>query len=469
MPRDTRPLGPQAMTRRQFLRILGVAGAGAVVTGLALRPSRREPNLPAASALPRTLLSNHGSSRATGYANSNKIVTVGSKTHVAWLDATSEGFVVRIRTFDQTRSAWSPPTTVGGAVDNHGGPALAVDGDGYLHIAYGPHAHPMRYRRSKNPNDASEWGDEIEFGKLTTYPTLMVGADNTLYLTCRSADTKTDTYNGQVELWTKRSGEAWAGPRVLVRSRYPGYTHFGESVAWGPDHRTIHLACRIHEINDPKGYGRIQTIGYMVSYDAGRTWRTSGGEVLDLPVTADTIEVIASGGVDRGRILQAGSISVGADGTPYIPYSIQENNTGTCVLARNRHGRRWEQITLNRYLPTELDAWQVCYADGAFVDSAGQLTVVATIQSVRADERGRTNLVAWGHPTNEIVRFLAPNWASPFTCDLVSGLDSSIPQWLANVERSTGFNRVEKPNLLYTAGMPGSTNSELLTTRVYYV
>ena len=89
--------------------------------------------------------------------------------------------------------------TVGEAYDNHGGPALSVDSEGYLHIVYHPHHHPMRYRRSNRPHDSSEWEDEVLFGDRLTYPTLMCGPDNTLILTARRS------YPGERE-WEVRAG-----------------------------------------------------------------------------------------------------------------------------------------------------------------------------------------------------------------------------------------------------------------------
>ena len=47
----------------------------------------REPGLRVASV---KLLSEKGSTRSTRYSTANKIVTVGGKTHVAWLDSVSQ-------------------------------------------------------------------------------------------------------------------------------------------------------------------------------------------------------------------------------------------------------------------------------------------------------------------------------------------------------------------------------------------
>ncbi len=119
------------------------------------------------------LLSREGSGRATGYAEANKIVTVGLRTHLAWLDSPKTGFKVRIQTLDHQLGVWSPVYEIGEAHDNHGGPALTRDEEGYLHLVYFPHHHSMRYRQSSRPNDASEWTEEIRFGENLTYPTLL--------------------------------------------------------------------------------------------------------------------------------------------------------------------------------------------------------------------------------------------------------------------------------------------------------
>jgi len=125
------------------------------------------------SSPPLYTLSHNGCGRATGYAESNKIVTIGEKTHAVWLDSEGDKFLVRVRTLDRETETWSPVYTVGEAHDNHGGPALTADSAGHLHIVYFPHHHPFRYRRSVRPNDASEWADEILFGKLCTYSSLV--------------------------------------------------------------------------------------------------------------------------------------------------------------------------------------------------------------------------------------------------------------------------------------------------------
>jgi len=250
----------------------------------------------------RFLLSQEGSGRATGYVESSKIVTIGHKTHVAWLDANASGFWVRVRTLDRSTGEWSPTVTVGEGQDNHAGPGLIADSQGYLHIVYYPHHRPFRYRQSVRPNDISEWTPEIQFAESMSYPVMLCTADDTIILTGRRYYEAIDHLN-EMELWKKPAGGSWEKQGVIMRSRYLDYVHFQESTAWGPDGQTIHLSCRIYETNPVKGQKPIETRGYLVSPDQGKTWTHSDGTPVTLPATAATVEVLDRGGEDTGRTL----------------------------------------------------------------------------------------------------------------------------------------------------------------------
>ena len=82
------------------------------------------------------LLSTTGSNRATAYIMGNKVVTLAGKTHVVWTDAIAQTCG---RTFDHATGQWGATVRIGEGVDNHNTPALTVDREGRLHIAYGPH------------------------------------------------------------------------------------------------------------------------------------------------------------------------------------------------------------------------------------------------------------------------------------------------------------------------------------------
>lgn len=177
------------MLRRDFLVSLATGATGAVASGGRLADVLAEP-LRADTGF---LLSETGCSAATAHPAANKIVTVDE------------------------------------AFDNHGGPALAVDSQGFLHAVYYPHHHPFRYRRSVRPNDASAWEEETSFGERCTYPSLVCGRDDTLYVACREKGGPEWVMN----LYTKPPHQDWRPlhrPRSAPRcpatptftSRWPG-------------------------------------------------------------------------------------------------------------------------------------------------------------------------------------------------------------------------------------------------------
>ena len=414
------------------------------------------------------LISKQGCGRATAYSNANKIISAKRKTHVSWIDSPSEGFRVRVATFDKKTRKWSPTYTVGEAKDNHGGPALTIDSEGYLHIAYFPHVGSFCYRRSKYPYDVSEWEQEIKFGERLTYPSMICGVDNTLYLTARRSVKDQPSY---VELWEKKLGQNWYCVGPVMHSRYKGYAHFGESLTWGPDQKTIHLSCRFHEKSDKKAYGRLQTVGYMKSEDFGRTWKHSDGSLIEQPITVDTIETIAHGGVDFNKTLRAGCMAVSPTGNPYVIYSTATNETMTFGSSREKGETwlriadmkgSWDRICLNDYLPTEWKSFNLTMPGGISFDEMGRLHGVCTLQTGMHNEKN------WSDPTNEIIAFTIMG-KFDFKFRSISNFDPQISHWLPNIERSTGHNIVSsRPGIIFTGGSPGKSSTDLLENSVYY-
>ena len=440
------------MRRRDFLETLASGTAGATLLGpLAARACAGAQEL----AKPFRL-SRHGCGRATGYAETNKIVTLGGKTHVTWLDSEGEGFWVRVRTLDHAGGAWSETYTVGEAHDNHGGPALAVDGQGFLHVVYYPHHHPFRYRRSLRPNDASAWGEESQFGKRCTYPTLVCAPDDTLYLTCRESDRQPWVAN----LYTKRPDGPWQGPTAVLRAEQQGYSHFQEALSWGPDHRTLHLSCRIYD-GKP---GRPRVVGYLRSPDFGKTWQRGDGTPVELPATAKTVTAIAEGSEPGGASLRCGSIAVDAAGKPHVLFSASSApDPISAWIASPDDSGTWRRRPVLDELAGPLAGRRLTMAGGLTIAPDGRMFVV--LQALEAPPGSDT----WGHASNEIVWLESPDGGRTFTARLASTPDADRAHWLPSIERPTGHNRVTVPGLIYTGGPPGERNTDALANEVYWV
>ncbi|MBN1341975.1 MAG: BNR-4 repeat-containing protein [Phycisphaerae bacterium] len=440
------------MRRRDFLKDVAAGAAGVSMLGgggsalLAREAAQAQP----------FLLSDHGCGRATGYAETNKIVTVGDKTHVTWLDSVDDGFRVRIRTLDRKTSQWSPIVTIGKAFDNHGGPALTVDAKGYLHIVYYPHHHPFRYRRSTHPNDASAWDNEIQFGKKCTYPTLVCGPDDTLYLTCRESGDKTKPW--VVSLYVKRPGKDWQGPRTIMRSDKTGYSHFQEALAWGPDHRTLHLSTRMYSGD------HAHTVGYMASPDYGKTWQTPDGKPIELPATRATVSAIAHDRDKKLPGLRCGSIAVDPKGTPHVLYSAGGLRPAEAWIASLGKDAQWRYRPLLPHIQQRLPNWCAFMPGGLTIGADGRWCIALTGNPIEPD-KGQ----GWGGTKNEILWLESSDAGESFTTRIVSKIDPNVGHWMPSIERPTGHNRVARPGLMYLAGDRGKKNTDILSNGVFWV
>ena len=430
------------MDRRNAMAVLAGGSLSLADAGFALSAAPKR-------AVHSTMrLSQHGSGRATAYAEANKIVTVGEKTHVTWLDSVQDGFRVRIRTLDRRSGQWSQTWTVGPAHDNHGGPTLTVDSRGHLHVVYFPHHNPFRYRSSLKPNDASAWSDEVQFGRKLTYPTLVCGPDDTLYLTARRSHARMPW---TVEMWKKPVGKAWEMVGTILRSRAGGYSHFQEALAWGPDHKRLHLSVRIYENG-----GSVEVVGYMFSDDFGKTWRGRNGRVIEQPVSAETIDVIASGGRVEGKSShKCGTISVTADGQPVIVYSASSSPGAEMIVATPDGKSAWSRHGLASAVAGQWPDWRIGPAAEVSINRQGTMYVLATMAS-----EGK----------NGVALISSKDLGRTIKLERPAAGVKQAKKWLANLERVTGHHRVDgRPGLIFTAGTRGKGNTDILSNDVFWV
>ncbi len=410
------------------------------------------------------LLSHEGSGRATAYLESGKIITFQGRTHVTWLDTPPEGFRIKIRTLNHASGQWSQTWTIGEAADNHGGPALTVDAAGYLHVVYYSHHNPFRYHRSVRPNDASEWGPMEEFGLHLTYPTLLCAKDGTLILSARHSFEKKPW---ELETWTKRPGMAWTYGGPVLASRALGYSQFGASMAWAPDHERLFLSFRIYELPDydTEGLGAkaVTAVGCITSLDGGKTWAKIDGTPLELPATIDTLDNIVTCRSTEGRIADNGSMAVSPAGVPHLTYDLRTQEAAETYLATPLPAGGWRHLQLNRFLPAALRDHAMIHHGGVVFNAAGQPIVVSTVQQHNYGED------FWAHPSMEIVQFTSHDDGRTFTGKLLTEPDPAEPHWLPNLEKPTGFNEVTAhPGVIYTAGSSGSGLGDMLSNKVWW-
>jgi hypothetical protein len=404
-------------------------------------------------------ISHTGSGRATAYSEANKIVTFGTKTHASWLDVGKEGFRVHIRTLDHVTNRWSETFTVGEGHDNHGGPALTVDSKGYLHVIYFAHNLPMRYRKSLRPNDASAWTDYVEVGAQVSYPTLVCGADDTLYLTCRSYS-KTEPWTCQ--LFTKPVDGPWDEGRALLRASEPGYAQFMDAMAWSADHKTLHLSCWFY--GEKPGIGR--TVGYLKSEDQGKTWTRRDGTPVTLPATADTVEVVAQADAAAEQGLRGSRFALAPDDTPFVLWSDYAPRPQQGWLSFPDATGAWQATNLNTFLPPAFADWGLLTPGGVTFDKGGKIFVALCLIRPKepADPASRI------HPAQDIAMFRSDDGGRTFTGEVPPATKDTRNRWLPNLEAPTGHNRIKgAPSLIFTEGERGSSTDDVVANTVHWM
>ena len=405
------------------------------------------------------VLSEYGCGRATAYSEFNKIVTIGNKTHVSWLDSVDGQFLVKIRTLDKNTGQWSPTYAVGEAFDNHGGPSLTADSSGYLHIVYHPHHHPFRYRRSLRPNDASEWTEEISFGTTCTYSSLICLPDDTLVLACRESSKQ----RWKLNLYDKPADSMWRGPRTILHGQArSGYTRWQAALAIGPDNKTIHMSFMLYEQAIRKiGYA----VGYLRSADRERTWQRSDGTLVDLPATPETIDVVAgAGNADGPANFRPGNIAVDSNGAPWLIYCRMDCQPFDTWIARPDGKGGWRSISL---LPSIQRQWprRAVKTPGSIVFGRdGKMYIAVTTVDMSVEDES----AQWGHPSAEIALLVSKDQGLTFEVFGISSPDPLAPNWLPNLERPTSPQPAGVPSLIYTHGLRGQNNKEIMSNKVIW-
>lgn len=434
----------------------------------------------------QALLSSCGSERATS-GNGSKIITYEGKTHVAWQNSTAEGYFARVRTFDHKTGRWSKTTTLGKGADNHCRPTLTIDSKGHLHAIIGGHHTGLQYRRSLRPNDASEWTEVVSFGK-TTYPVLICGPDDTLYLTGRH-----DANWKGLDLYVKPPGQPWQRRGLLVQKgkKYKWYGAYHNALVWGPDHKTLHLSTGFFEGKQPpkeargderrRWSGHHQAVGYMQSRDFGKTWQRADGTPVPLPATAKTIDMIAEAeSANPQPGIQHCGMAVDSKNRPYLVYVRHTPKPGQSFLVTPDEQGKWQRRPLQAVIEKNWPGlgalgYQVSMTDDNVLCLVGTLV---PIDHPKANwSPGQYGLPPfWTRSFPEIQRIVwleSGDGGKTFSVRPVVPHEADKGTLVPSIERPTGFNHIaagRRPTFLYFVGLSRYTKkNEVIDNKVYWV
>ncbi len=413
-----------------------------------------------------TVISREGSSRGTGYIESNKILVADGKLHVGWLDAGRGGKEpVRIKTLDLKSNEWSDTVTLGMAHDNHGGPVIVRDGNGYLHTLFGPHYHPFSYRRSVRPNDTSEWTPAESCGEACTYPSMVCDANNTLHMVCRGSNKPR-----KILYFRREEGKPWSKGRALIEStnKDNGYRCYRCSL-FLDNKGCLHLGFMLFGGEHFKDAQEKGLAGYMCSEDSGETWTHFDGKVVKgLPTDADFERVPVT-----ENCIRTSNLVVDPDRIPYITtvstgFRGYSGKWGEAILWK-RHAKGWQTIPLNAYIEDIYPRHRASWAEPSMsFNGEGRLFIALTVVDSRSVDPedatlsgthvGRPKSI-FGNASSKLVLLTSGDSGRSFEARRIGQNIPDIPAWLPSLERHTGHNEIVVPHLLYTLGFSGTNNT----------
>jgi rhamnogalacturonyl hydrolase YesR len=173
----------------------------------------------------------------------------------------------------------------GNVADAHNSVSIAVDGAGYLHVAWDHHASPLHYARSVAPGSIELAPPSPMLGEReasVTYPQFHLLPNGDLLFLYR------DGASGKGSLILNRYTTATAKWSVVQPSLIDGEGK--RSPYWDlcvDAKGTLHLAWIWRDSPDVSSN---HDLAYATSKDGGATWKKTDGSMLALPITAASAE-----------------------------------------------------------------------------------------------------------------------------------------------------------------------------------
>lgn len=239
------------------------------------------------------------------------ITTVGEQQFVAYYDEQGR-VVIGSRTIGHAAWQLTKTALVGNNKDAHNMISLIADGEGYLHISWDHHGHPLRYAISKTPA-TPDFGEKIAMTGETetnvTYPQFFKLANGDLIFFYRDGASGRgnlclNRYDVKAKKWTQVHKNLISGEGK--RNAYWQCTVGGDG--------SIHLSWVWRE---SPGVETNHDLCYAKSVDGGVTWTKSNGTKYQMPIVESTAE-IAQAIPQKHELINQTSMCTDGEGNPII-------------------------------------------------------------------------------------------------------------------------------------------------------
>lgn len=289
-----------------------------------------------------------------GYSDS--LWTEGDAQWAVWV---GDGLNYLIARRDHVTGLWSNKTSLTSTLgvpmtDGHGVICVAVDADGYLHVAANMHGSAMILRKSTAAGNPAAWSTPTMPGtenSQCTYPRFIKRTNGELLLLYRYGSSG----SGDEVLWVWNRGTGQWEKRVTVFDGITNSVSWYRTVFYDEDRDVIHIAGTFRATTD-------ETTAYdfmhIKSTDGGTTWKHSDGTTWAAPrrYAGGHVETWPATNTDPLLIPPQG-LCVDADGHPHTGLSYPGAAGAGAGKAQIWHvwwdGVAWqkETITVNTTAP----------------------------------------------------------------------------------------------------------------------
>ncbi|MBD8347764.1 BNR repeat-containing protein [Dysgonomonas sp. HGC4] len=352
----------------------------------------------------------------------NSLITYKDTQFIAYYD--NEGFLTLGKRKLPT-GEWNIHKTqyTGNVKDAHNVISIMVDGDGYLHVSWDHHGHPLRYAKSVEPLSLELGEKQSMTGELeenVTYPEFYKMPNGDLIFIYR------DGQSGKGNLVLNRydvKSRKWS---QLQRNLIDGEgKRNGYAQSCVDDKGIIHISWVWRETPDVE---TNHDLCYAKSLDGGITWLNSQNKKYTLPIIAETSEYIALI-PQNSELINQTAMTTDSQGRPYIASYWREPDSDIPqyhIVYNN--GIEWKVLNLNfRNTPFSLKGGGTKRIPIArpqlIVDSKGKDTNLFLL--FRDEERGEKVSIAVGKDINvsdwkirDLTDFSVGSWEPSFDTEL---------------------------------------------------
>lgn len=241
----------------------------------------------------------------------NSVTSFRDHQYAAFYDADSNVIVAK-RKLNSTDWTITKTGYTGDTRDAHNSISIAVDGLGFLHLAWGNHNTKLNYARSAKPDTPESFVRSPMLGSKedkVSYPEYYSMPNGDLLFFYRDGgsgdgDLVLNRWTVTQQTWSRVQDKLIDGQRqrnayTQIAVDRKGSIHVSWVWRETPNVATNHDLC------------------YARSDDGGKTWRRSNGEKYYLPIKASSAE-IAWPIPQKMELINQTSMAVGPDGNPFI-------------------------------------------------------------------------------------------------------------------------------------------------------